>query len=128
MSLEATSAEDPVAAFARLEAKASEGKPSRGQAFVNPAALPDYSPRGFLARVAACRALLQELGAIDRASLPHKSQITYDAIQWDAERVLDREPYVWLQFPYTPYEFVFGGPNRILSDYSFTSDADADAS
>jgi uncharacterized protein (DUF885 family) len=93
----------------------------------NPVKFTDYSPAGFQARMQEERGVLADLAAVNRDALPHYIQLTYDAIKWDAERVLDREPYGLLQFPYSPYEFIFDGPNSPLERFRFAADADADA-
>ena len=116
----------PGIAFSHLEARLA-ARSQTGNATTNPAGFTDYSPEGFAASMAYQRGILAELHAIDRAALPHAAQVTYDAIEWDAERILDRETAPWLQFPYTPYEFLFHGPNRVLTDFRFRADQDVRA-
>ncbi|WP_447752276.1 DUF885 domain-containing protein [Sphingopyxis fribergensis] len=89
-----------------------------------PAGFVDYSPAGFRDRMARTRALLARLETIDRDRLTHDDQVTLDIMRWDAERDLELEPYQWLLFPYTPYEFNFRGPNPVLEHFVFADDAD----
>lgn len=116
---------DSLEAFQRLERRAAQMTEEHGEES-DPAGFTDYSPKGFGKRMALQRALLTDIARIDRSALPYNSQVTYDLIKWDAQRVLDREPFAWLQFPYTPYEFTIRGPNRVLTGFVFESDSDAD--
>jgi len=123
---------DDLAKFAQLEIRAAGDQPAedpsgeRASTRNNFLDFADYSPQGFARAMAAQKALLKDLHNIDQSRLPHDMQVSYDAIKWDAERTLDREPYALLQFPYTPYEFLFRGPNRLLTDFTFANDKDAD--
>lgn len=87
----------------------------------------DYSPAGFAAEMGRARHILEVLKRIDRPALPYNQQTTYDMIAWDAQTALARAPFGLLQFPYTPYEFNFHGPNRVLTGFEFHRDADAEA-
>lgn len=116
----AVTAETFAAFEQRLESEALKSRRS------NPTRFADYSPAGFAAMLDQQRRRLAELRAIDRAALSPAQQVTYDVIEWDAERLLDRAPYPWLQFPYTPYEYTFNGPHAVLTSFRFASDADVD--
>ena len=85
----------------------------------------DYSVEGIQTEVRKKNHLLEMLRSIDRSALPHKYQVTYDVIEWDAQQFIRRAEFIWLQFPYTPYQFLFRGPNSVLTQFQFRSPHDA---
>jgi len=70
--------------------------------------LPDLTPEQNARDIEFARSLKDRLGALPVAELAHEDALTVAILDWDADLVLDAEPFYWLNFPYTPYVASFG--------------------
>lgn len=87
--------------------------------------LPDLTRAQAAEEIAFWRSMLDKVRALPSVELDHEDALTVAILRWDAELIIEGEPYYWLRFPYTPYMvgFLFNFTHQQLAAHPFSEPA-----